>query len=286
MAIRYETGGGSTPDPAAAALAALGQAEAGSAFKTGPAGGPTIKPGTPLIPVKMPGTPYNPSGAGSVNAFEYGQKTVAGKSVDLPPDQAANAIYGWSNEDIKAFAKKVWYLGGISTPQDIQGALQVWDAAVQQAARFAAAGRPMDPQDVMQMMLAGDPGAQKNLTQRKNGGVVTQKARSINLSNPTEAKALITQAFQQSMGRDPTDAEVRTLTESLNAEQRKNPTVTTQRSTYSDTGQLTGQQSTSSGGMDAGQYVLDSAQADPEAASYQAGTTYFNALMGALGPGA
>lgn len=243
----------------------------------------------PLIPVRNPGKAYKPSGAGSVNALEHGLSNPAGRVMALTPDAASNAIFGWDLADQKAFAKKVWYLGGISSPEDIAGAWKVWQQAVQVAAGFSAAGNPMDPQDVVDLMLTGDAGAAKARAQHKLAGktITTQKANPINLADPAEVRVFLDEAFRTKMGRAPTDAEVRTLTDSLHAAQKAHPGMSQVQTTYDANGNVASQQQLkATGGVNPDIFLNDQIANDPEAASYQAGTTYFNALMGALGPGA
>lgn len=250
----------------------------------GGGGGAIRSTSGPLIPVRFPGVKYNPKGAGSVNAFERGMSDPGGQTLRLDPDSASVAINGWSEDDQRAIAKKMWSLGLIESPMDLAGAYAQWDNAVQVAARFAAAGNPMEVQDVMELVADGSPDAIKRRAMRNRaGGVVTQKANAINLSNPHEARALIEAAFQARMGRDPSEAELRTLTASLNDAQRKNPTTTTQTTHYGMDGEMVSQDSTTSGGIDAGQFISESTADDPEAASYMAATEYLPALMQLFG---
>ena len=235
----------------------------------------------PVITVRMPKTPGQP---GSANAAE--QRMASGEGTQhLSVDAATQAFWGWTDAQQKALAKKAWYLGLVASPDDIEGAFQAWQWAVSRSGDYAAAGRPMDPSDVMDLLAAGSPDAQKQAAQNRLAGqTVTQKQRQINLTDPVQARALITQAFQQSMGRDPTDAEYNTLLASLHAQQQANPTVTETTTKYDNKGNpLPESTSTTSGGIDPSAFVQQAAQADPEAAQYQAGTFYFNTLMKALG---
>lgn len=247
-------------------------------------GGSGVADGTPLIPVRNPSlkSPYTSSG-GSANAAEHSVGGPHPNVVDLlDPDTAANAIYAWSPQDQKNFAKHAWYLGGLASPDDLAGAWQLWQQAVKVAAGFSAAGNPMDPSDVLDMMLTGDPNAAKARAQRKTGGVVTQKANSINVASPSEARLLIEQAYKARMGREPTEAEVRTLTASLQAAQRKNPSTTTTTAKYDAAGNMVSQDSSTSGGLDPQGFVDQQFDNNPDAAEHQAAATYFPLLMSSL----
>lgn len=250
-------------------------------------GGASTATDVPLIPVKYPGHKYNAAGAGSVNALEHGMADPAGRTQLMDPNAAANAIHGWSIADQRDFAKHAWYLGGIKSPDDLAGAWDLWQEAVRRAAAFSAAGNPMDPQDVLDLMLTGDPQAQRNRKMRADGGVVTQKSRSINVASAQEAKGLIIQAFKTAVGREPTDAELRTYTNSLQQAMKANPTVTTSSQKYDANGNAVGEAtSTTTGGLDPQQFVADQLSTDPQAEEYQAAAVYFPALLAALGPGA
>ena len=248
-------------------------------------GASTTQAGVPLIPVKYPGHKYNAAGAGSVNALEHGLADPAGRTALMDPDTASNAIFGWSEADQRAFAKRAWYLGGIKSPDDLQGAWGLWQQAVKIATGFSAAGNPMDPQDVLDLMLTGDPGAQRARKLRAEGGSVTQKSRSINVASAQEAKSLIVEAFKTAVGREPTDAELRTYTNSLQSAMKANPTVTTSSQQYDANGNAVGTAtSTTTGGLDSNQFVKDQLAVDPQAAEYQAASSVFGAIMNALGP--
>lgn len=204
----------------------------------------------------------------------------------LDPDSAAVAIYGWDEKEQRAFAKRAWYVGLLDSPQDLAGAFGVWQQAVKQAGNFSMAGKPMDPRDVMELLAAGDPSAHKRLSQRGPDGeprTFTQKSRSIDLTDPTTARALIQQAGLTAVGRELSDAEVRTLTRALNDKQRANPNLTTQTTKQDADGKVTSQTSESSGGIDPQAFLSAHFDADPEAAENQAATYYFPLLMQALG---
>lgn len=250
-------------------------------------GGPAVAQQGPLIPVRNPSvkSPYTSSG-GSANAAERSIGGPRPNAVDMmDPATASNAIFGWSEADQRAFARRAWYLGGIKSPDDLQGAWDLWQQAVKIATGFSAAGNPMDPQDVLDLMLTGDPGAQRARKLRADGGIVTQKSRSINVASAQEAKSLIVEAFKTAVGREPTDAELRTYTSSLQSAMKANPTVTTSSQQYDSSGNAVGTAtSTTTGGLDSNQFVKDQLAVDPQAAEYQAASSVFGAIMNALGP--
>jgi hypothetical protein len=70
--------------------------------------------------------------------------------------------------------------------------------------------------------------------------------------------------------------ELKKFTDALNKAEKASPTKT---KTTSHSG---GSNSTTSGGMDESQFAKDYAQQNPEYASYQKATTYFDAMASAL----
>lgn len=240
---------------------------------------------SPMISVRMPSFgDVETSAAGSANAAERRLRTKAGPGegqTKMTVDQATAAFWGWTDEQQSALAKKAWYLGLVASPNDIEGAFTAWQWAVGRAGDYAAAGRDLDPSYVMEVLAAGSPKAAKQReANARRGDTVTQKSRSINLTDATQARSMIEQAFQQAVGRDPTDAEFRTLLNSLHAAQRENPTVTTQTTRYDNP--LPDQTTTTQGGVEPGAFIEQAAQDNPEAAEFQAATGLFPSLLNAL----
>lgn len=108
----------------------------------------------------------------------------------------------------------------------------------------------------------------------------------VSLSDPTEAASLLNQTLQQRLGRAPTDAEKHSFLAALNAAQRKNPTVTKTSYTLDEkTGGYNTTVGETSGGVNPAQVADDFTMENnkTEYGAYQAATTYFDAMMGALG---
>ena len=104
------------------------------------------------------------------------------------------------------------------------------------------------------------------------GGSSTQQ--TIDITTPTGARALLTQAMQGLLGRDPSDDEIATFTTALNESQRANPQVVT----------AMGDTVTRSGGFEADVFAMDFAKNQEEFQEVQ-GTQFYRALMDALGGG-
>lgn len=288
-------GGGGTPTPtpqptggsggaAAAAQAALQAAQSG--------GGMAVQQLSPYqIPIRM-GDYSRPTNRGQFddNIHTSGPHTSQSAPLynryslnDDGINQAMGAWYSFDDGQRSRIMKKMWFLGLLKDPSDFDGAYRVWGAAVDHASRFAATGREIDPQDVLDIM-GNATQAEKDRQKARGyaGGTFTQKSTSIDLTDPTTAKAFITAAFQQSMGRDPQDAEIRSMMTALSAQEKANPKVTTTTTKYDDNGAPINSSSTSSGGLNAEAYVSAQASADPEAGAHQAASQLFPVLMQAL----
>lgn len=286
-------GGGGTPTPTPQTTGSGGAAAAAqAALQAAQAGGGAAQMATPYqIPIRM-GDYSRPTNRGQ---FDDNIHTSGPHTSQLAPlisrfnlddgglQQAMGAWYAFDDAERSKIMKKMWFLGLLKDPSDFDGAYRVWGAAVDHASRFAAQGKEMDPRDVLDIM-GNATQAEKDRQKARGyaGGTFTQKSTSIDLTDPTTAKAFITAAFQQSMGRDPQDAEIRSMMTALSAQEKANPKVTTTTTKYDDNGAPINSNSTSSGGLNAEAYVSAQASADPEAGAHQAASQLFPALMQAL----
>jgi hypothetical protein len=241
------------------------------------------------IPVKT-GASYNlPSNRGK---FDDDIHTV-GKTVKEKHDvteyftlsdegvsAAIGAWYTFDDDERSALMKRMWYLGLIKDPSDFDAAYKTWQAAVGHAARFAQTGKEIDPRDVLDIL--GD--AKSGAATKQKAGPVTR--RQIDLTNPETARAWITQAFAQSMGRAPEEAEIRAMVDALNERERANPTVqTTTPTKWDDQGNAIDSVTSTSGGVDPQAYLQNQISNDPEATAHQAAGELYPALLAALGGG-
>ena len=211
-------------------------------------------------------------------------RQVTEHEATMPLSQAELYVRNLDADTLQKMTEKAWYWGydKVSAPDDIMGFIALWQDAVNEAAAFQAAGKRLSP---MQVLELGATGNVKNRADRAfAGGMQTQKSRKIQLTDPVSAKALIRQAFQTAFGRDPTDAEVRTLAGSLTAAEKAHPQVTVDQASFDAAGNPTGTPTeTVSGGIDPGAFLQEQVQDDPEAKEFQAAGTYFPALMQLMG---
>ena len=283
-------------------MAALGSADTGgtaadrakAALANG-GGGATMKsPATAYqIPIRTGSFGYDRQynrGQFDDNIHTAGPGTQQHVSKDLTSrfdltDEGVNAAFGtwYSFDDQKRgdLTKKMWYLGLIKDPHDFDSAYNVWKTAVTHAGRFAMTGKEIDPQDVLDMMgdAANGPGGSGGT---RIQGPVTR--RQIDLTDPETAKAWVQQAFQQSMGRAPEDAEIRAMVDALGRKEKASPQIqTTTPTKWDDQGNPIDSTTTTTGGVNAQAYLQNQISADPEATAHQAAGELYPALMQALG---
>lgn len=123
----------------------------------------------------------------------------------------------------------------------------------------------------------------------KPAGPVTTTTvnRSINLTSPREADALVDAALQQRLGRSPTEKEKKAFLAALRSAEKKEPTVTKTTTTTTGAGTENVSSNTSSetsGGVDVGAFARQWSMGHnkDEAAQYQALSTYMPAFFAAL----
>ena len=186
-------------------------------------------------------------------------------------EDAVNSFFMMDDAYREALQKKMYYFGLIDGPNNTGQAVAAWEKAVTLAANFNNAGKPVSPLDMFPKMTnlkAGQLGNQPRTT--------TQ--RSFNTLDPEQAKVFIRQAFQESMGRDPHEAEIRQLIGSLQSGFKANPSVT--QNTVDADGNQTSK--VIDPGFDPQSFIANQMAADPERNAHQAADTLYPALMQAL----
>jgi hypothetical protein len=275
--------GGTSLDVLMQQLNTLGQA--GAAQSTGPSaasalGNNYLNGGkAPVVFWGMnPGTSKGAHNADSLDraGSELGITPGGAKEVGL--QDAVADWYKWSDQERSAFGQRLYKLGLVKDPHDYGSVFSAWQSAVQEASNFyMAAGKKVTPWQVLDIVAGGANGPHSK-TQ-------TNTSKSFNIPTVEDAHVATKQIFQALMGRDPDKNELDRYGSMMSAYAQKHPTVTKQTQTTDIHGNTTSS-STSSGGYSAAgvtDMLSDRAKADPEYGSYQAATTYFNALIGAMG---
>lgn len=237
--------------------------------------------------------PYQQSLEGE--AFGVPGQSVSVSSVGEPEDVAPSMsevlqeFYLWDENRRRKWGQHLVALGLIS-PEDVNNYRKLeeaWATIVQDAANLYADGRghKLTPWQAARF-IAGDEEDQER--RRKSfadeapfTGVKSQVSSSVDLTDPTTAKAVINDVLSQMLGRAANAEELSQFTATLNAAERANPTTTTTTGTY-DAGDLVSSSSVSSGGLDRGQVIQDRAMNLPDYGAFQASTTYADALFRAI----
>lgn len=200
-------------------------------------------------------------------------------------DDAIGQFYSWGDDERAQWGKRLYGAGVIKDPHDFNSMLDAWKYAVGQTAAFNASGRDkLTPWAFMDMLekqgAYGDAlKARQEATQPRT---TTSSNTAYNIPSKSDAQAAIRTLFKEQLGRDPEDGEMDRYTSMLISKFKANPASTTTTTTTQPNGDSSST-STSKSGFNPAGYLEDKAQADPEWGAYQAATTYFNALQGAIG---
>jgi len=210
---------------------------------------------------------------------QKGYKNITG-NVDSVKDEYASKIY----KDPKYLAEQINYMRSLGYKINSTSQLQrFYNAAVDYSAKMYAMNTFITPEEALGFKSPFGSGSGRGGSGGGGGGTSTQIQRSVNISSAKDAKALINQSFQQSVGRDATDDEIKQFRSALNAEEKKNPSITKTTQTVSGSNVSTTNETT--GGMDRGAYMLEQGQKAEDYAEFQTETTYMDALMSAISGG-
>lgn len=206
-------------------------------------------------------------------------RTAAGQvkqPVWMTTQQALDSFYGWSAKQQSAFVSKATLAGLLKPGDGVMEADALWQKLVKEAAAYGAQGAQVSPMDILSSYVgSGSAGPTTRTTTQKQ----------VDLTDPTTAKAMATDMWQQLLGRNPNPGELGGFASALNQAEQANPSITTTTTSYDAAGNATGESSTTTGGMtDEGrQYLAEQRiQGMPEYGATQAATTYMNALESAI----
>ena len=183
--------------------------------------------------------------------------------------------------------QKLYKLGLIDSPNDLDAAEQIWSGAIQMAGRYytnSGGSNKITPWQVLDMLSSSAAAAKA-----KANAPFTHTSTSTETAkfSDEDVKGYATSAYQSFLGRDPNAKEQAAVAAALRSYAAAHPKVT--KSTTHGDGKGNDNTTTStSGGVDqteATQILRDQAQADPEYGAYQAATTYMSALEALIGSG-
>jgi hypothetical protein len=197
-------------------------------------------------------------------------------------DDALIDIYRWDDEERHQWGKRLYAAGLAQSPDDWDAQLKGWQTAVQGASDYYTnAGRKITPWKFMDLYTKDTglgPGGKKDLS-----GTTTRHDTNVFIPDKSDAAAAVKTLFKEQLGRAPDDGELDRYTSMMLSKYKAHPETTTTTSTTNSDGQIVKQNSTTTGRYNPANDLENKAQADPEWGAYQAATTYFNALQGALG---
>lgn len=249
--------------------------------------------------------------SGTDNYPHAGGPMPRGYDLKLPLNDAYGVFDSFSGKQLRDFVNKGIVAGQLQDDAGFMEGKALWKKLVDASASLTAAGRQVTPSDVLDSYLGSGPlgaagkllgnsawqtqyrGGRKFLVNSQTGEVKyqgprfeTTYAKTIDLTDPTTAKAIATSVFQQLMHRDPGSGEMGKFASALASAEQANPAVTNTTTEYDmNTGEPIGQTSKQSGGFspDAKQYLAQQqVKKNKEYGVIQASTTYANALESAV----
>jgi hypothetical protein len=212
------------------------------------------------------------------------------KSEFYSADQAASSFLDMDEKDRKEFMQKAIETGLIKPGSDGVSAADVFEAW-QRATNYAAGYNKDRGQDAWispweaatRMGVSGVAGSGGAYDPFKPRTQTQTTKRDFTKGNDAESVTRnLESIFQQEMGRAPTEQERAVYQRAIQKAYDANPEKTVS-TTQTDANGVTTGTTTASGGVDMTATLLDQVRNDPESQAYQAGSTFFQAAMNALG---
>jgi hypothetical protein len=162
-----------------------------------------------------------------------------------------------------------------------------WEQMIGQAGVYSnATGKPISPWEIAELLAARTPAAE-------GGGAytgpttTTYKDENVNLTNPSNARALIDNAIGGYLGRKPSSKEYKTFLQALNATEEASPTISERVTKSSGAGnpasQTVSTKGKSMGGVSTQQFANEFAKSDEQYAETQLSTTGLQSFLSMLG---
>lgn len=242
-----------------------------------------------MNPEARPDGPHSTPADQAADDAEMKGRQQSGGAILRDANEAALDVYNWSPETYADIARQMANVGMIDAENYTRAdVLDAWKQLVKEAVEHHIA-RPNDlftPLDMLDINHGNGEGSDGSVKKIDPVKVVN---KSVQISTNEEARNLLRGMLATKLGRKPTAMEVDDFQAALNEAQRANPTVTTSTSYFNAAGQKTSGDSFTSGGLDSNAFAEDQTDwrdPDSEYGRYQAATTYYNAMMGAIrGPG-
>jgi hypothetical protein len=192
----------------------------------------------------------------------------------------------WSPKKIKKFNELAIDAGYLKEPtKNLDEIERIWSALAIRSAKMWERQIGLTPWQILERYGARGTGDDAG---RASGPVTTTTVnRTINLTSPRDANALVDAALQQRLGRSPTDKEKKDFLAALREAEKKEPSITktTTTTTGSGTESVSSTSNTeTSGGVDTSNFAREWAlqHNKDEAGSYQALAYYMPLFYQAL----
>lgn len=202
----------------------------------------------------------------------------------LTAENAGALPYTWEEDEVQS-AMARFREAGINVTSFDQ-LVDAWGGLVNRASAMYSLSkgeRKVTPWDVLELQKR-EAAAAGSLVNYENG-TVTEKATSVAEISEGSAWMVLRNTLSTLLGRDPSDRELRDYSYRMNTLAAKNPSVTETITRY-QAGEVVGTSEHKTPGFgpdDMAQAAYEGAQNNPEYAKVQAGTTYYNALLQAIG---
>lgn len=212
-----------------------------------------------------------------------GERLPAPSDREVGYDKALTMIYrdGVQEKFIDLLLRNGIIERGNYTWDDIEG---WWETAVRGAANASAFGsKKVTPYEWLELWHGA--GAAGRGAGEGGPSTTTSVSKDFQEVDDLDARAAAEDAYGALLGRAPKGKEADAIHAALQAYAQAHPSITRQ-TVHSDGDGNVRQTTKTSGGMSgaaAQQIVEDEVKSEPGYAEYQAATTYFNALQGALG---
>lgn len=157
---------------------------------------------------------------------------------------------------------------------------KLWERAINISSnsyKYAGPGNAITPIDAFKLIAEQDSAGMKAAGGGAGGGGGgTTVSKTVQLTNPTNARSLVDDALTKYLGRRATPNESQKFYQALNAQERQNPYVTTTTRSGNASESLT------EGGFNPSTFAEDYARGQEGSSEFQAATTLLDAFIGSL----
>lgn len=221
---------------------------------------------------RLPKRPFKPSGASTAMR---------------PIEFAVNEFWNFDPDQKARWAQISQGITGYRSPPSMERQFALWrDMNTYAGMASSARGSLVSAFDI------GAEAAESAAAQRQGGsggggrytGPVTirDKSETVDLSNPSQARAFLDSALGEYLGRAPSTKEYRMFTKALNAAQEAAPEIIESVSTTTPVSMAEQRRESETkrrGGIEPGQFATEYARSQEGVAETQAGTTLLNAFL-------